>query len=94
MSLGDQALKRVVPCNGSGALRVLTAYRMESMSDASSLITMLPDVYWWWFSSTAGGIKSRDVYYCCTQCGQFFRREDELRVFNHSVSQENAPLKH
>ncbi len=89
MSLGDQALNAwfhaTVP-RSSG----FNSLPMESMSDASSLITMLLMFIGGGSLSTAGGIKVGTFIIVVLSVVSFLRREDELRVFNHSVSEKTT----
>lgn len=89
MSLGDQALNAwfhaTVP-RSSG----FNSLPMESMSDASSLVTMLLMFIGGGSLSTAGGIKVGTFIIVVLSVISFLRREDELRVFNHSVSEKTT----
>ncbi len=89
MSLGDQALNAwfhaTVP-RSSG----FNSLPMESMSDASSLVTMLLMFIGGGSLSTAGGIKVGTFIIVVLSVVSFLRREDELRVFNHSVSEKTT----
>ncbi|UIJ74449.1 MULTISPECIES: TrkH family potassium uptake protein [unclassified Acinetobacter] len=89
MPLGDQALNAwfhaTVP-RSSG----FNSLPMESMSDASSLVTMLLMFIGGGSLSTAGGIKVGTFIIVVLSVVSFLRREDELRVFNHSVSKKTT----
>ena len=89
MSLGDQALNAwfhaTVP-RSSG----FNSLPMESMSDASSLVTILLMFIGGGSLSTAGGIKVGTFIIVVLSVVSFLRREDELRVFNHSVSEKTT----
>ena len=91
MSLGDQAVNAwfhaTVP-RSSG----FNSLPMEQLSDASSLITMMLMFIGGGSLSTAGGIKVGTFIIVVLSVISFLRREDEVRVFNHSVPQK-ATLK-
>ncbi|OTG82824.1 potassium transporter TrkH [Acinetobacter sp. ANC 5054] len=89
MSVGDQALNAwfhaTVPrSSGFNSLPV------QSMTDASSLVTMLLMFIGGGSLSTAGGIKVGTFIIVVLSVISFLRREDELRVFNHSVSEKTT----
>ncbi len=89
MSVGDQALNAwfhaTVPrSSGFNSLPV------QSMTDASSLVTMLLMFIGGGSLSTAGGIKVGTFIIVVLSVVSFLRREDELRVFNHSVSEKTT----
>lgn len=89
MSLGDQAVNAwfhaTVPrSSGFNSLPV------EDMSDASSLVTMFLMFIGGGSLSTAGGIKVGTFIIVVLSVISFLRREDEVRVFNHSVSERTT----
>ena len=89
MSLGDQAVNAwfhaTVPrSSGFNSLPV------EDMSDASSLVTMFLMFIGGGSLSTAGGIKIGTFIIVVLSVISFLRREDEVRVFNHSVSERTT----
>jgi trk system potassium uptake protein TrkH len=59
---------------------------MASMSDASTLVTMVLMFIGGGSLSTAGGIKVGTFIIVILSVITFLRRSEELRVFNHSVS--------
>ncbi|MGB8483502.1 MAG: potassium transporter TrkG [Acinetobacter bohemicus] len=85
MSLGDQAVNAwfhaTVP-RSSG----FNSLDMASMSDASTLVTMVLMFIGGGSLSTAGGIKVGTFIIVILSVITFLRRSEELRVFNHSVS--------
>lgn len=85
MSLGDQAVNAwfhaTVP-RSSG----FNSLDMASMSDASTLVTMVLMFIGGGSLSTAGGIKVGTFIIVILSVVTFLRRSEELRVFNHSVS--------
>ena len=85
MSLGDQAVNAwfhaTVP-RSSG----FNSLPLEHMSNASALVTMLLMFIGGGSLSTAGGIKVGTFIIMVLSVVTFLRRQDELRVFNHSVS--------
>ena len=85
MSLGDQALNAwfhaTVP-RSSG----FNSLDMSSMTDASTLVTIILMFIGGGSLSTAGGIKVGTVIIVVLSVITFLRRSEELRVFNHSVS--------
>ena len=85
MSLGDQALNAwfhaTVP-RSSG----FNSLDMSSMTDASTLVTMILMFIGGGSLSTAGGIKVGTFIIVVLSVITFLRRSEELRVFNHSVS--------
>ena len=60
------------------------------MKDASTLVTMLLMFIGGGSMSTAGGIKVGTFIIVLLSVISFLRREDEIRVFNHSVSQKTS----
>ncbi len=62
---------------------------LAQMKDASTLVTMLLMFIGGGSMSTAGGIKVGTFIIVLLSVISFLRREDEIRVFNHSVSQKN-----
>lgn len=89
MSLGDQAVNAwfhaTVP-RSSG----FNSLPMEQMSDASSLITMLLMFIGGGSLSTAGGIKVGTFIIVVISVISFLRREDEIRLFNHSIPEKTT----
>ncbi|MFV5404755.1 TrkH family potassium uptake protein [Acinetobacter sp. 228] len=89
MSLGDQAVNAwfhaTVP-RSSG----FNSLPMEQMSDASSLVTMLLMFIGGGSLSTAGGIKVGTFIIVVISVISFLRREDEIRVFNHSIPEKTT----
>ncbi|MNG43474.1 Ktr system potassium uptake protein B [compost metagenome] len=85
LSLGDQAVNAwfhaTVP-RSSG----FNSLNMASMSDASTLVTMVLMFIGGGSLSTAGGIKVGTFIIVILSVITFLRRSEELRVFNHSVS--------
>lgn len=85
LSLGDQAVNAwfhaTVP-RSSG----FNSLDMASMSDASTLVTMVLMFIGGGSLSTAGGIKVGTFIIVILSVITFLRRSEELRVFNHSVS--------
>lgn len=85
MSLGDQALNAwfhaTVP-RSSG----FNSLDMSSMTDASTLVTIILMFIGGGSLSTAGGIKVGTFIIVVLSVITFLRRSEELRVFNHSVS--------
>ena len=89
MSLGDQALNAwfhaTVPrSSGFNSLDV------ASMTDASTLVTMILMFIGGGSLSTAGGIKVGTFIIVIFSVITFLRRSEELRVFNHSVSKATS----
>ena len=89
MSLGDQALNAwfhaTVPrSSGFNSLDV------ASMTDASTLVTMILMFIGGGSLSTAGGIKVGTFIIVVLSVITFLRRSEELRVFNHSVSKATS----
>ena len=89
MSLGDQAVNAwfhaTVP-RSSG----FHSLPMEQMSDASSLVTMLLMFIGGGSLSTAGGIKVGTFIIVVISVISFLRREDEIRLFNHSIPEKTT----
>ncbi|QXX87254.1 potassium transporter TrkH [Acinetobacter lwoffii] len=89
MSIGDQAVNAwfhaTVP-RSSG----FNSLPMEQMSDASSLITMLLMFIGGGSLSTAGGIKVGTFIIVVISVISFLRREDEIRLFNHSIPEKTT----
>lgn len=85
MSLGDQAVNAwfhaTVP-RSSG----FNSLDMSSITDASSLFTIILMFIGGGSLSTAGGIKVGTFIIVVLSVITFLRRSEELRVFNHSVS--------
>jgi len=85
MSLGDQAVnawfQATVP-RSSG----FNSIPLDEMSNASALITMMLMFIGGGSLSTAGGIKVGTFIIVVLSVITFLRRQDELRIFNHSVS--------
>lgn len=85
LSWGDQAVNAwfhaTVP-RSSG----FNSLDMASMSDASTLVTMVLMFIGGGSLSTAGGIKVGTFIIVILSVITFLRRSEELRVFNHSVS--------
>ena len=89
MSAGDQAVNAwfhaTVPrSSGFNSLPV------EQMSDASALVTMMLMFIGGGSLSTAGGIKVGTFIVVLLSVISFLRREDEVRVFNHSVPEKTT----
>ncbi len=89
MSLGDQAVNAwfhaTVP-RSSG----FNSLPMDQLTDASSLITMMLMIIGGGSLSTAGGIKVGTFIIVVLSVISFLRREDEVRVFNHSVPERTT----
>lgn len=89
MSIGDQAVNAwfhaTVP-RSSG----FNSLPMEQMSDASSLVTMLLMFIGGGSLSTAGGIKVGTFIIVVISVISFLRREDEIRLFNHSIPEKTT----
>jgi trk system potassium uptake protein TrkH len=89
MSLGDQAVNAwfhaTVP-RSSG----FNSLPMDQLTDASSLITMMLMIIGGGSLSTAGGIKVGTFIIVVLSVISFLRREDEVRVFNHSVPEKTT----
>ncbi len=85
MSVGDQALNAwfhaTVP-RSSG----FNSLDISSMTDASTLVTIMLMFIGGGSLSTAGGIKVGTFIIVVLSVITFLRRSEELRVFNHSVS--------
>jgi len=85
MSVGDQALNAwfhaTVP-RSSG----FNSLNISSMTDASTLVTIMLMFIGGGSLSTAGGIKVGTFIIVVLSVITFLRRSEELRVFNHSVS--------
>ena len=89
MSVGEQAVNAwfhaTVPrSSGFNSLPV------EQMSDASALVTMMLMFIGGGSLSTAGGIKVGTFIVVVLSVISFLRREDEVRVFNHSVPEKTT----
>ena len=89
MSLSDQAVNAwfhaTVP-RSSG----FNSLPMEQMSDASTLVTMFLMFIGGGSLSTAGGIKVGTVIIVLISVISFLRREDEIRLFNHSIPEKTT----
>lgn len=89
MSVGDQALNAwfhaTVP-RSSG----FYSLPMDQMSDASSLVTIFLMFIGGGSLSTAGGIKVGTFIIVVISVISFLRREDEIRLFNHSISEKTT----
>ncbi|MDM1335489.1 potassium transporter TrkH [Acinetobacter pseudolwoffii] len=89
MSLGDQAVNAwfhaTVP-RSSG----FNSLPMEQMSDASTLVTMFLMFIGGGSLSTAGGIKVGTFIIVLVSVISFLRREDEIRLFNHSIPEKTT----
>lgn len=89
MSIGDQAINAwfhaTVP-RSSG----FNSLPMDQLTDASSLITMMLMIIGGGSLSTAGGIKVGTFIIVVLSVISFLRREDEVRVFNHSVPEKTT----
>lgn len=89
MSLGDQAINAwfhaTVP-RSSG----FNSLDLAQMKDASTLITMLLMFIGGGSMSTAGGIKVGTFIIVLLSVISFLRREDEIRVFNHAISEKTS----
>ncbi|MEZ2773758.1 TrkH family potassium uptake protein [Acinetobacter pseudolwoffii] len=89
MSLGDQAVNAwfhaTVP-RSSG----FNSLPMEQMSDASTLVTMFLMFIGGGSLSTAGGIKVGTFIIVLISVISFLRREDEIRLFNHSIPEKTT----
>lgn len=89
MSIGDQAVNAwfhaTVP-RSSG----FNSLPIEQMSDASSLVTMLLMFIGGGSLSTAGGIKVGTFIIVVISVISFLRREDEIRLFNHSIPEKTT----
>lgn len=89
MSAGEQAVNAwfhaTVPrSSGFNSLPV------EQMSDASALVTMMLMFIGGGSLSTAGGIKVGTFIVVVLSVISFLRREDEVRIFNHSVPEKTT----
>ena len=89
MSVGEQAVNAwfhaTVPrSSGFNSLPV------EQMSDASALVTMMLMFIGGGSLSTAGGIKVGTFIVVLLSVISFLRREDEVRIFNHSVPEKTT----
>lgn len=89
MSVGEQAVNAwfhaTVPrSSGFNSLPV------EQMSDASALVTMMLMFIGGGSLSTAGGIKVGTFIVVVLSVISFLRREDEVRIFNHSVPEKTT----
>lgn len=89
MSVGEQAVNAwfhaTVPrSSGFNSLPV------EQMSDASALVTMMLMFIGGGSLSTAGGIKVGTFIVVMLSVISFLRREDEVRIFNHSVPEKTT----
>lgn len=84
MSLGDQAVNAwfhaTVP-RSSG----FNSLAMDQLTDASTLVTMFLMFIGGGSLSTAGGIKVGTFIVVVISVISFLRREDEIRLFNHSI---------
>ncbi|MDH5819064.1 TrkH family potassium uptake protein [Acinetobacter pseudolwoffii] len=89
MSLSDQAVNAwfhaTVP-RSSG----FNSLPMEQMSDASTLVTMFLMFIGGGSLSTAGGIKVGTFIIVLISVISFLRREDEIRLFNHSIPEKTT----
>lgn len=89
MSVGDQALNAwfhaTVP-RSSG----FYSLPMDQMSNASSLVTIFLMFIGGGSLSTAGGIKVGTFIIVVISVISFLRREDEIRLFNHSISEKTT----
>lgn len=89
MSLSDQAVNAwfhaTVP-RSSG----FNSLPMEQMSDASTLVTMFLMFIGGGSLSTAGGIKVGTFIIVVISVISFLRREDEIRLFNHSIPEKTT----
>lgn len=89
MSLGDQAVNAwfhaTVP-RSSG----FNSLPMEQMSDASTLVTIFLMFIGGGSLSTAGGIKVGTFIIVVISVISFLRREDEIRLFNHSIPEKTT----
>jgi trk system potassium uptake protein TrkH len=89
MSLGDQAVNAwfhaTVP-RSSG----FNSLAMEQMTDASTLVTMFLMFIGGGSLSTAGGIKVGTFIIVVISVISFLRREDEIRLFNHSIPEKTT----
>src|SRR5690606_38013942 len=86
MSLGDQAVNAwfhaTVP-RSSG----FNSLPLDQMTDASTLVTMILMFIGGGSLSTAGGIKVGTFIIVLISVISFLRREDEICLFNHSISE-------
>jgi trk system potassium uptake protein TrkH len=84
MSVGDQALNAwfhaTVPRSAG-----FNSLDVSSMTDASTLVTMILMFIGGGSLSTAGGIKVGTFIIVVLSVITFLRRSEELRIFNHSV---------
>ncbi len=89
MSIGDQAVNAwfhaTVP-RSSG----FNSLPMEQMSDASTLVTIFLMFIGGGSLSTAGGIKVGTFIIVVISVISFLRREDEIRLFNHSIPEKTT----
>ncbi len=89
MTLGEQAInawfQATVP-RSSGFNTINTA----SLMDSSTLLTMFLMFIGGGSLSTAGGIKVGTFFILVLSVVSFLRRNDEIRVFNHSISYEST----
>lgn len=89
MSVADQAVNAwfhaTVP-RSSG----FNSLPMEQMSDASTLVTMFLMFIGGGSLSTAGGIKVGTFIIVVISVISFLRREDEIRLFNHSIPEKTT----
>jgi len=89
MSIGDQAVNAwfhaTVP-RSSG----FHSLPMEQMSDASTLVTIFLMFIGGGSLSTAGGIKVGTFIIVIISVISFLRREDEIRLFNHSIPEKTT----
>lgn len=89
MSLGEQAVNAwfhaTVP-RSSG----FHSLPMEQMSDASTLVTIFLMFIGGGSLSTAGGIKVGTFIIVVISVISFLRREDEIRLFNHSIPEKTT----
>ncbi|MDT0197500.1 MULTISPECIES: TrkH family potassium uptake protein [unclassified Acinetobacter] len=89
MSLSDQAVNAwfhaTVP-RSSG----FHSLPMEQMSDASTLVTIFLMFIGGGSLSTAGGIKVGTFIIVVISVISFLRREDEIRLFNHSIPEKTT----
>lgn len=89
MSLSDQAVNAwfhaTVPRSAG-----FNSLPMEQMSDASTLVTMFLMFIGGGSLSTAGGIKVGTFIIVLISVISFLRREDEIRLFNHSIPEKTT----
>lgn len=89
MSIGDQAVNAwfhaTVP-RSSG----FNSLPMDQLSNASTLVTMILMFIGGGSLSTAGGIKVGTLMIVVLSVISFLRREDEIRLFNHSIPEKTT----